>query len=241
MAIALVTHQSFAGGASGGTTASGVDTTGANLILVVVGAYQGSGSGALQSVTDNKSNTYTRRTFLKTSVTGYQIELWECLNPTVGSGHTFTQNTSNGFNSFCVGAFSGVATSSAFGASVTAEIASGTSTQQAGSLTPSANGALFISGLLLNDSMAGTVSINSSLTITDQVAHGANNEGSALAYIVQGTAGALNPTWSGQSTGSFETAVLNAWYLAAATASTPWQSLVQDNQPLIERRIPVAA
>lgn len=230
MAYSLVAHTNFAGSTFGGTSGS-IDTTGANLIVIVVGAYDGGGAGMLATMTDNKGNTYTLRINRITGPTGFQFQLWECANPIVGTGHTFTQSEpgpSPNYNSFCIGAFSGAATSP-FGGEVDATIPSGTSSQQAGSITPSQNGCLVISGLLFSDNMGPTATIDSGLTITDQLGHGSTNEGSGLAYLVQSTAGAINPAWA-ISNGSLESAAFNAYYLpAAGAAGTPDSYIVQFN------------
>lgn len=216
MTIAPVAHTNFTGAAGGGTTPTGIDTTGANAIFIVSYSYQGTGSGPLNNPTDNKGNTYTQRAILKTSPTGFQIELWECISPTVGTGHTFTRTGSNIYASFDVLAVSGLATTSFFGGSVTATIASGAGTAQAGSVTPTSNGSLVLSAYLFSDGMTGTASIDSGFTITDQQPAGTGTtEGGALAYLIQGTAGAVNPTWTATA-GTQQKAALNAWYLPAA-------------------------
>lgn len=67
------------------TTTSGINTTGASLIIVGAACA----SGQSYTVTDNKSNTYTGRTvYTGGSVT--EAQLFYCINPTVGSGHTFS-------------------------------------------------------------------------------------------------------------------------------------------------------
>jgi len=203
----LIANTVFTGGSNGGTTGS-VNTTGATGLFVITGAYAGAASN--EAVTDNKGNTFTQRAVLQTSPTQYELSLWDCISsPTVGPGHTFSQGSYSYYNTICAAAFSGTTT---YGSSVTAQIASGTSTEQAGSLTPGGS-ALCISGLLFNNSMTGTASIDSSFSITNQTPSVASTcQGSALAWLASSSA--FNPTWSGQATGASETAVLNAWYNA---------------------------
>lgn len=94
------------------TPAFASDTTSGNLI--VVGAMSQSGANAIDSVTDSKSNTYTRRGQANSS-TSINCEIWVAENITGGASHTVTA-TENGFLTGGVIAFeiSGAATSSSF-------------------------------------------------------------------------------------------------------------------------------
>jgi hypothetical protein len=179
----------------GGGTSSGVDTTGATL-LVVTGVYYGGGTTA--SVTDNKSNTWTKLTVQDNSVAANCI--WYSHATTVGTGHTVTFTGDYSIAEFM--AFSGVS-GSPFDKQGGNETANGTAatTFQPGSLTPSANGSLIVVGLG-NNSFTGTISIDSSFTIAGQHTYNSGvNYGAATAYLIQTTAAAVDPTWTMPSTG----------------------------------------
>jgi hypothetical protein len=184
--IASVDASSSNSGVS--VVTAGIDTTGANLIVVHVADYTGgSGDGAL---TDSKGNTWTGLT-AATLAAEVRSRLYYSLSGTVGSGHTFTYTTTSGtsFPSIQVIA-------SAFDQQSANTNASANSIQP-GSLTPPSNDALFVTGLGLGTDVGGTTGINSSFTFElsgDFV--GGHAEGGYLAYLIQGTAGALNPTWS---------------------------------------------
>lgn len=212
MTVALTAH--VAKGTAGTSTA--IDTTAANLIVVT---SVGFGANSFGTLTDSKGNTWTLRINFLTGGAGYATGVWECVNPTVGTGHTFTI-TGGSFPSFCVAAFSGVATSSPFGASTTAQVTVGNTSIQPGSLTPSTNGSLVLTTMTLSDGITGTVSINSSFTITNQNPHTGSAEGSALAYLVQATAGAVNPAWT--YSGSTNTVgATQLYYLPAPGVAAP--------------------
>lgn len=191
MAIALVDNIGLTpAGSAGGTTGS-INTTGANLICVAVSHYAPGGSVVL---TDNKSNTYVLARNQNDNTTVSAIALYYVLNPTVGSGHTFTLAISGatGYPSMTIEAFSGIDT----GTGLDQVNSSGTATP--GSITPGANNSLVFTGASANGTVPSqTFSVNSGFTIKDQVPFlSAFYFGNASAYLIQGTAAAVNPTWS---------------------------------------------
>lgn len=177
MAITLVANTSAAG-ASGATTSS-IDTTGATLLIVHVGGIL---SG---NPSDNKSNSWTALTAQTTS--GVSSRLWYSFTGNVGSGHTFTYGGT--VTSFEVAAFG---SSDAYDGTESGSHGSGTSAT--GAITPSQDNCLVIAGL---EHEGSSVSVNAGLTISNQVALvGGTNYGSALAYLVQTTAGLVSLTWT---------------------------------------------
>lgn len=185
--IALVAHT---GADNFGTTVttSAINTTGANLIVVAICTVNNL-TGA--TVTDSKSNTWSSSL---TAVSGGNlIQIFYLYSPTVGSGHTFTFTTSGGPTtpSIAVAAFSG--TLSPFDQQMGATQTGAISTFQAGSITPTANNELIIAQA--SNYSTSTVSINDGFTITDSVSP-LYNTGNTLAYLVQTTAAAINPTWT---------------------------------------------
>lgn len=190
---ALVAHVDFASGTAGGTTTS-INTTGATLLVANITSANVGGGPSLAAIasafTDSKSNTWTA--IDGGSPGGIGNVLVYCLSPTVGTSHTFSCSVTGLFGAFFVAAFSGVTTldQSQIG------FAPGVTTLQADNpITPTNNGSLLVTGMVMADT--STPTINDSFTITDAVATlGGNYGGGGLAYFLQGTPSSINPTWS---------------------------------------------
>jgi hypothetical protein len=191
MPIALVTNtikQSVAGAT---VVTDAIDTTGANLLVVSIADYEADSS----ILSDNYANTWTPLTAATSVPDALRQRLYYCLGALVGAGHTFTAtpNLSAHFATISVAAFSGVKTASAFDQENGATSAT-TASMATGSITPSENNELVVSGLLTGT--ANVIAI-SGLTITNQVPNDPGDAfGAALAYVVQTSAGAVNPTWT---------------------------------------------
>ena len=187
-AIALVSHTSVQGAGSGTTGA--INTTGATLEVAII-----SDSSGTPTLTDSLGNTWVQiGTYEVDGNSDALIGVFYVSNPTVGASQTFSIATCN-FCTLAVAAFSGTATSSVLSGHTQGNSASGSSIN-AGSITPPANNYLFVAGAVANNSNSLS-SIGSSFTITDNGAYNPGvAESGALAYFVQGTAGALNPTWT---------------------------------------------
>ncbi len=180
MAIALVANAAL----TGGQDTSAVNTTGANLIVILIAG------GSDITPSDNKGNTYTGLTIH--SQGGDDSRLWYCYNPTVGTGHTFHQQWS--YECIFAAAFSGVA-ASPFDQENGSNTAGATSLQP-GSITPSEDNCLIVTGLMAGNSNSNHA-VNDGFTITNSI-NGVNgvNYGGAMAYLIQTTATAANPTHS---------------------------------------------
>lgn len=176
MAFSLVTNSAAV------SITTGVDTTGANIIICTV-----ADDGTL-AVTDSKSNTWTKLTEQGAPNTA----LFYCINPIVGASHTFS--TAHSYGSIAMEAFSNTGTLS-FDVENGATTA-GATTLSTGSVTPNVNDELVVTGIEWGATMSNS-SINSSFTKTNAV-NGVSgvSYGVAMAYIVQTTAGAVNPAWS---------------------------------------------
>lgn len=165
--------------ASGVAITAGLDTSAANVIFLST-VYDGA-----TSVSDSKGNTWTALT-----ARGAVHKLYYCVNPIVGSAHTFT--VSPAYGAIFMQAFktlTTVAFDTENGATVT-----GTSLAT-GSITPSVDGELIISGLTLAGTSTGPT-INSSFTSTNPInAVTGVSYGGGIAWKIQ-TSGAINPTWS---------------------------------------------
>jgi hypothetical protein len=200
--------------ASGTGTSGSCNTTGANLI-VLVGVYDGGGTGAF---TDSKGNTYTLltrpATTIETAASNSYVRLAYCYAPTVGSGHTFTISPSYG--SIHAIAVSGSASSpfdvesAGYGSN-----AANATTNQPETATPSVDNCLLVAGLGVGDT-GNPSSIDSSFTFSTGIAaHTSVRWGGALAYQIQTTATARNPTWTWTNSSS-NGAVMAAFKAAAA-------------------------
>lgn len=194
--IALVSNIGF--GAGNDATSSAIDTTGANLIVFGVTLNVNDANVTL-TVTDSKSNTWTLIATSTSAVEG--IKYYYCLNPTVGTGHTFrARNTGPGGSmsgSACVAAFSNAKTSSALDTHSEAASTAPALTVQAGSITPAVGAELLVAILGTAPAAAETVAINSGFTKTDDVPFSPGNYfGTHMAYLIQGAAAAINPAWT---------------------------------------------
>ena len=164
---------------NGGTSAA-IDTTGCNLIVVGAGVdYNGSGV-----LSDSKGNTWTHLT-LNYGATSMGAQLHYAVAPTVGTGHTFSLNTSGHTGSLCVAAFSG-ADASPFRSQVATDVGSNSSSST--SITSPA-------GIVGTDLVVSVVSWNYSaitsmsatgLTVSNAAYAGQWGHGMAMAYSLSG-------------------------------------------------------
>ena len=212
-AITLVAHTA-AGGNSTTTTTTAIDTTGANLLVACASSFDA--AAHTPTMSDNKTNTWTALTLRGTSSTT-ETTIYYSVPASVGTGHTFTFTTTvNGFAALGVWAFAG-ASATPYDTDVgTAASSSGTSVQP-GSITPAQANEVLVACNTLSAAFT-SLAINSSFTLSDQVAFASgNNEGGGYAYLIQTTATAENPTFSWTNTVSTSTAM--AAFEAAATAT----------------------
>ena len=188
MAIALVT--SGIAQALTDPSVTGLDTTGANLLIAVVSQDNGA---ALPTLSDSKGNTWNARTTYAGSFT--KVTIFYSVATSVGASHSVTATGSNVTCTLTVLAFSGAHASTPYDVENGANFGSGTSGQP-GSVTPSENDELIVTGIVWTGATSAA-SINSSYTIA-QVAYlsGGVAYGGGAAYLIQGAAAAVNPTWS---------------------------------------------
>lgn len=191
MTIALVTSTQIVPAPSQAPS-PGVNTTGSTLLLVNQ-CWFGSGNNA---PSDTYSNTWTATTVENGGIDN----VWWYAFPTsgqVGTGHIFTCNDPNAAAQIL--AFSGtlqIGIDQYAGGS----LAGPSATFQPGSVTPSANGALIVSGLTWN-TWADGATVDSGFTIGPfNTINGGYLFGSYSGYLIQSTAAAVNPTWTTDST-----------------------------------------
>lgn len=189
---AVVAHAKFTGSPAGGVTAA-INTTGANLLVVVETQYSGT---AVASVDDSPHNTWSHLTQQINSGSSASVRIAYVISPATSTSHTFS--FTGGYGSVEVIAFSK-------GTTITYDTTSAATgsggTIQPGSVTPAAANSLLVCGLTYLGTSAA--SIGSSFTISDQQPFVASTAyGGGLAYFVQTTAAAINPTWTAGGGGS---------------------------------------
>lgn len=173
-------------------TTNAIDTTGATLLVV------SSTSAGNSVITDSKGNSWLPLT-QRLSTSGGSVQLFYVTNPIVGTGHTFT-NTQTA-PSLSVLAFSGVITSSPFDVQNGAGAAA-SSSLATGSITPNQANEVIITGLAVDGSTTSDYIVNSGFIASTYIPVVAGQcFGSGIAYKIQTTATAVNPTWSGTSGG----------------------------------------
>lgn len=207
MAFTVLAHRIDGSASGSGFTTTGIDTSGADLI---VGAVAWFGSTAdFSDLVGGNSNTWTPLTPIGGGG-GTGIQLFYCHNPTVGSGHTFT--TTSAFAAIAVIAVSGSA------ASPFDQESGASGVSQPGSITPSFDNEILITALVNSD--AGTQTVDSGFTIEDQIGNNAagNNVAAALAYIIETSLAAKNPSWSPASNGKVVMAAFKASAVAGSSA-----------------------
>jgi hypothetical protein len=192
-AITVVSGTNVCAGSSDGTTVStaAVDTTGATLIVASVSDHPAN-SG---TISDSQTLTWTT-SLSSANATGSEVKLFFAVATSTNASHTFTYSGASTFPAICVIAFAGThATTPYTGQESTATAAS--NSVQPGSLTPSEDNCVVVSGLSFNDNAGQTFSISGGWTIAGQVAYsGGQHFGVGLGYSIQTTATASNPTWS---------------------------------------------
>lgn len=169
-------------GGAGGSTTPGINTSGANLIVVFVSSFN-----AAATPTDFYSNTYTPLTTYSNSTS--RGTLYYCYSPTTGSGHTVSDSAA--FATIAVACFSN--TTLVFDTGTGAG-GGGSGTVQPGSITPASNNEVLVTGLEFN--VAASCSINGGFSTPIQSTPGSGTFGVAISYLIQTTATAANPTWS---------------------------------------------
>lgn len=189
--ICLVADVAVGGNGSTATTAA-INTTGANFCVAVASYY----TNSADTVSDSKSNTWTELTRY-TNAAFQRVVIWYAKNPTVGSGHTFTLGSgASTFPAIAAACFSGVDTSSPFD-----QENGSANTKTPGSVTPTQNNELIITGISTLTGAGTTPTVDSGFTVTGAHANSASNyTGYGLAYKIQTTAAAVNPTWSSTDT-----------------------------------------
>lgn len=200
---------------SNDVTTGALNTTGADFLVLVLSDYQ---AVSLSAISDSKGNTWNALTSHSVSSADRCTIFWS-VPTSVGSGHTFTATRTGAFMSICVGAFSGMKPTTTFdqqnGNSGTA------TTLNTGSVTPSESFELLIAGIAIGSGNSTISSIDSGFTLQENQAFGGTGTpyGCGLAYLIQTTGAAKNPTWTTGGSGNIATAI--ATFRSNTTALTP--------------------
>ncbi len=183
MSISFVASTKI-GGTNGGTTPS-IDTTGAKLI-VITGAYYGvSAGGPGITVSDSLGNTWTPLTERGPNGTSNSRH-WYCINPTVGTGHTFTSAGTGAIPAIFVTAWSTTGGTFAFDVENGGTV-SGNGSFTVGAVTPSSAPAVVLHGWV--QVAAPTVTSEAGWTVAESLPTvGGTNFGGGVAYQIQTTA-----------------------------------------------------
>jgi len=203
VATTLVSSVGIGASSGAAVTSGAIDTTTATLIVISV-AYDCGNQGATGSTpyadnmtapTDSLANTWVH---IRSQQNSEQMEsLWYAVSPTVGAAHTFTFTSAGAAKpTLHVLAFNTTNTQLEIHAGGIGGF--GDTTCPMNSRTPSKNAALIVTGL--DFSFAGTITINGSFTLVNQVNVSGAHVGGAIAYLIQTTAAAVGPTWTSSTT-----------------------------------------
>lgn len=186
---------------------SSQNTTGCKLIVLGTGTYEGNAI-VPRTISDNKGNTYTALIEYGPAGAGRNyVQLYYCINPTVGAGHTFSNASTGNRPTICMLAYSYTGTTPSLD-TATGLGAGNWTTIQPGSITPAGNNEVFVTSAN-KYVFTGTLTINSSFTIQDSAA--SSRDFLYIADIIQTTGGALNPTWTDSAGGQDGGAAMGAW------------------------------
>lgn len=223
MAYALIANgEGFSTDGQTNAVTGSLDTTGANLLVAVIAEFE-PGTDPVCTMQDSKSNSWTGLT-TQFDNSGARVTIYYSVPTSVGSGHTFTSNQGGVFLYSCVfvSAWSGAAASSPFDQQNGAHDVTETLTTLAtGSVTPSEDSELVIAGCAQSNA-GSNHSINGGFTISNAENHsGGVHIAGGMAYLVQTTATAANPSWSWTS--AARVAVAIATFKAAAVVAAASQ------------------
>lgn len=210
---ATITFVANAQGA--GSTTPGINTTGANL-LVVVDAYF-SASCVNPTVSDTIGGVASGNTwvgFTPSNSGGNCLTIFYAKNANVGASHVFT---TTGGGSITVEAFAGADPTAPF--DVSSSASTGSSNANPGNITPSVNGEVVIIGSQAGGTGGGLSSPGYTITNTFFGVSGVSY-GVGQGYQIQTTATAQNPTMTASS-GAFNNVYIASFKPSATVVTTP--------------------
>ncbi len=213
MAYAFVIATADGSTSSNGFTTTAADFTGVDTIFVTL--HEGSGTGA-ETLSSSPANTWNKLT-TQTVFGSISSTIYYALAASVNNAMTFSITGTGTFPSISAMGFSGGAASAAFDAE-NGSTQGFSSTVQTGAVSPAVNDEVVVSGLGWQAS--ATPSIDSSFTLpaaATWIPSGFGSNSVTQAYIIQTTAGSVNPTWT-VSFNSTLTACIACFKKASAAA-----------------------
>lgn len=182
--------------AQNGASVTGLNTTGAGLIIVGVISYYGI-NATQPTLSDSKGNTWTPLTAFQYVPNTRRIRFYYCVSPIVGSGHNFTVSGTDTYSCPTVLAFSDP------GIFDTENGNSGFGTPASmGAVTPSQNNCLVIAGIYTHLNTQPSASIDSGFT---EIGSPVN---ALFAYKIQTTAAAEIPVTSSIGASNWASSVI---------------------------------
>lgn len=225
-AIAVLDHVIAGSVGSGSVTTGGINASGATIL---VGAVIGLNSPPSLGVTTSNSNAISYLT-LQSHASGLALRLFFTASGSYTNGMTVSvANSAWSFLSVAVLALSGVASTPLDQQNGTTTGTDGTSLQP-GSITPGEDNEIIVAAVTTS-STETAFSINGGFTIADQFdLSGGNHFSLGLAYLIQTTAAAANPTWSW--TGTQSACTSQGSFKATAVSGNPWYAYAQQRTRL---------
>jgi hypothetical protein len=212
-ALGVLVMATSAGSSNAGdsVTSSAINTTGATLFVAV----QVEQDTSFNTFSDSQGMTWNALT--SQSGTNNAERVVYATGTGTGS-HTFSIGTGGGFPCLAVIAFSGMATVAVFGQQ-TGSVSDSVSTIQPGSITPVFNDAVLVLGV---DSGGETLSsVNGGFAIpsngTTAFVNG-QHFGCGIAYLIQTTATAANPTATLTSTANTAAVTMGSFRIASLSS-----------------------
>lgn len=220
MATSLIAHTAASSSNTTSVTSPAIDAAGASLIVIYVASYS---SNPADIVSDSEGNTWQPLTASPTGNADTIGQFFYCSNPAAGSAQTFSATSASGgcYPSIFVEAFTGAS------GSPDIAVSGGTTNPpiQPGSGTPAHDNELLITGITV-DSTA-TLSVDSGFNVTDQLPVQAGIAyGGAMAYLIQTTATAEDPSWTGS--GLVGIAAMASWQGTGSGAPQPGTVTLSD-------------
>lgn len=187
MSFSIVSHT-IAGSADNNTvTTPPISTVGSDFIALLVTTYVGGGPVPF----DDGSNLWTPGT--RIGVGDSELQFWWKRSPITGASHTFSVSATGTYPAIAVVALSGSA-ASPFDAENGVKAPGSSNTIATGSVSPTEDNEILLAGY--SGYSSAITGIDSGFTILDTLTYNGHHLVTGLAYKIQTTKSAENPTWS---------------------------------------------
>jgi hypothetical protein len=192
---ALVDSQVAHNTGAGAATVT-FNSVGCKLLVASLNNYDA--AGTTWAFVDNQGNTWVLGTPKGSTTAGVGTNrMAYCTNVVTTSATASISLTAN-YTVVAVQSFSYTGTTPNFEAASSGTGSDSFTTLQPGSLTPSGNNHLLLTGIMAVNAGAATMSINASFNTPKQALE--SGTVGAISYLIQGTAAAVNPTWTAPAT-----------------------------------------